>query len=389
MLILAKSILGMMIGFFLAVVLGWFLIPVLKKLKCKQSISVFTAFSHAKKNGTPTIGGLIFIIPTLLAMLFLYLRGSLQITHSLLIILFVFISYAMLGFVDDYLKIREHNNDGLSIPQKLLAQVLIALIFFYIYMQGGGDANVTISSLNISVDMKWFYGIFILFLLVGSSNAVNLTDGLDGLAGGIATIFFVTISIIINYTGIYNGLDASLSLIMVGATLGFLVHNFHPAKIFLGNSGSMFLGYMIAVISLLGFKNVTITSVIVPLLILAVPILDTFFAIVRRIIKGQSPTQGDKKHIHHQLLQMTSSQVKTVLIIYLVDILFSCASIIYVIKNAKLGQIIYAILVVIVLWFVLTTDIVFDRKTIKDDIIHKVNKKNKEEKEIIEKSGEK
>ena len=117
MLILAKSILGMMIGFFLAVVLGWFLIPVLKKLKCKQSISVFTAFSHAKKNGTPTIGGLIFIIPTLLAMLFLYLRGSLQITHSLLIILFVFVSYAMLGFVDDYLKIREHNNDGLSIPQ--------------------------------------------------------------------------------------------------------------------------------------------------------------------------------------------------------------------------------------------------------------------------------
>ena len=86
---------------------------------------------------------------------------------------------------------------------------------------------------------------------------------------------------------------------------------------------------------------------------------------------------------------MTSSQVKTVLIIYLVDILFSCASIIYVIKNAKLGQIIYAILVVIVLWFVLTTDIVFDRKTIKDDIIHKVNKKNKEEKEKIEKSGEK
>ena len=118
-------------------------------------------------------------------------------------------------------------------------------------------------------------------------NCLNFIDGLDGLAGGIATIFFVTISIIINYTGIYNGLDASLSLIMVGATLGFLVHNFHPAKIFLGNSGSMFLGYMIAVISLLGFKNVTITSVIVPLLILAVPILDTFFAIVRRIIKGQ------------------------------------------------------------------------------------------------------
>ena len=169
MLILAKSILGLMLGFFIAVILGFFLIPLLRKLKCKQSISSFTAFRHASKNGTPTLGGLIFIIPTLITMLFLYLRGSLEITHSLLIIIFVFISYALLGFVDDYLKIKEHNNAGLSIPQKLAVQVLIALVFFYIYMKGGGDANVTITSLGISIDMGWFYGLFILFLLVGSS----------------------------------------------------------------------------------------------------------------------------------------------------------------------------------------------------------------------------
>ena len=162
---------------------------------------------------------------------------------------------------------------------------------------------------------------------------------------------------------------------MIGATLGFLVHNFYPAKIFLGNSGSMFLGYMISVISLLGFKNVTITSFIVPILILAIPILDTFFAITRRLIKGESPTKGDKKHLHHQLLQMTSSQVKTVLIIYVINILFSFASIVYVLKNAKLGQIIYIILFILVLWIVLTTDILFDRKTIKDDIKKKVKKK--------------
>ncbi len=253
MLILAKSILGMMIGFFLAVVLGWFLIPVLKKLKCKQSISVFTAFSHAKKNGTPTIGGLIFIIPTLLAMLFLYLRGSLQITHSLLIILFVFISYAMLGFVDDYLKIREHNNDGLSIPQKLLAQVLIALIFFYIYMQGGGDANVTISSLNISVDMKWFYGIFILFLLVGSSNAVNLTDGLDGLAGGLSLIAFLSFGIITWGSTWIEGYQeiAIFCFILVGSLLGFLIYNTHPAKVFMGDTGSLSLGATLAAVAIL------------------------------------------------------------------------------------------------------------------------------------------
>ena len=154
MLILAKSILGLMLSFFVSVVFGYFLIPILRKLKCGQSISIFTAFRHAGKAGTPTIGGLIFIIPTLLTMFLLYLRGSLEITHSLLIILFVFISYALLGFVDDILKVVYKNNDGLSIVQKLLVQVLIALVFFYIYMQGGGDANVTISSLNISVDLK-------------------------------------------------------------------------------------------------------------------------------------------------------------------------------------------------------------------------------------------
>ena len=136
MLILAKSILGLMLSFFVAIIVGWFLIPVLKKMNIKQSISVFTAFRHSTKEGTPTLGGLIFIIPTLITMLFLYIRGSLEISHSLLIIIFVFVSYAALGFVDDYLKIKYRNNEGLSIPQKLLVQVLIALVFFYIYLQG-------------------------------------------------------------------------------------------------------------------------------------------------------------------------------------------------------------------------------------------------------------
>lgn len=253
MLILAKSILGLMLGFFVSVIIGYFLVPLLKKLNFKQSISIFTAFAHSSKNGTPTIGGLIFIIPTLIVMLLLYLRESIEITHSLLIIVFVFISYALLGFVDDILKVKLKNNDGLSIPQKLFIQVLIALIFFYIYMQGGGDANVTISSIGLSLDMGWVYGLFILFLLVGSSNAVNLTDGLDGLAGGLSLIAFICFGIITWGTTWIEGYQeiAIFCFILSGSLLGFLVFNSHPAKVFMGDTGSLALGATLAAIAIL------------------------------------------------------------------------------------------------------------------------------------------
>jgi phospho-N-acetylmuramoyl-pentapeptide-transferase len=253
MLILAKSILGLMLGFFVSVLLGLFLIPVLRKFNLKQTISSFTAFRHAGKNGTPTLGGLIFIIPSLLVMLFLYLRGSLEISHSLLIIIFVFISYAALGFVDDALKIKNKENDGLSISQKLIIQVLIALVFFYIYMQGGGDTYLTITSLGVNIDLKWFYGIFILFLLVGSSNAVNLTDGLDGLAGGLSFVAFLSFGIITWGTTWVTGYQeiAIFCFILVGSLLGFLVFNTHPAKVFMGDTGSLCLGATLAAIAIL------------------------------------------------------------------------------------------------------------------------------------------
>ena len=244
MLILAKSILGLMLAFFISVVLGWLLIPVLKKLNCKQKISVFTAFRHASKDGTPTMGGIIFILPTVITMLLLYFRGSLEITHSLLIVVFV---------VDDFLKVKAKNNDGLSIPQKLLVQVLIALVFFYIYMRGGGSTYLTITSIGLNVDLRWFYGIFILFLLVGSSNAVNLTDGLDGLAGGLSLIAFLCFGIITWGTTWVEGYQeiAIFCFVLAGSILGFLVYNSHPAKVFMGDIGSLSLGSALAAVAIL------------------------------------------------------------------------------------------------------------------------------------------
>ena len=129
----------------------------------------------------------------------------------------------------------------------------------------------------------------------------------------------------------------TLAIIMLLSTLGFLYHNFYPAKIFAGDSGSMFQGFMIAVISLLGFKTTAVISFFVPILILGIPILDTLFAIIRRLIKKQPIYLPDKCHLHHQLLKLGLSHKNTVLAIYAMNILFSAESIVFVLKNRNLG----------------------------------------------------
>lgn len=327
------------------------IIPFIKKMAVYIGAVDIPGGRHIHKSAMPKLGGLAIFFGFLLGYM-LFCKQTPQMISILIggIIILIF------GIFDDIKR--------LPASVQFVGQIISAcVVVFY-----GNIVMQEISAYGLYLNFGVFAPYLTILFIVALMNCLNFIDGLDGLAGGIATIFFVTISIIIAYTGIYNGLDASLSLIMIGATLGFLIHNFHPAKIFLGNSGSMFLGYMISVISLLGFKNVTITSFIIPVLILAIPILDTLFAIIRRILKGESPTQGDDKHLHHQLLHMTSSQVKTVLIIYFINILFSIASVVYVVKNAKLGQIIYIILLILVLWLILTTDIIFDKNRIKNKI---------------------
>ncbi len=253
MLILAKSVLGLMLGFFISVFLGFIILPLLRKLNFRQNVSKHITERHLVKEGTPTIGGLIFIIPTIITMLLLYFKGSLEITSSLVIIMFVFISYSLLGFADDLKKILKHNNCGLSIMQKLIVQVLIALVFFYIYMRDGGSTHVIISSIGLDIDLKWLYGLFILFLLVGTSNAVNITDGEDGLAGGLSAIAFLSFGIISWGTTWVDGYQeiAIFCFILVGSLLGFLVYNTHPAKVFMGDTGSLGLGATLASVAIL------------------------------------------------------------------------------------------------------------------------------------------
>lgn len=297
----------------------------------------------------PTLGGIAIFLSFLIGFMFFAEQNPLML--SILIASFLIV---ILGIVDDIKPMRA--------IYKFIGQILIScIIVFYGQLQ-----LHTITALGINLDFGLFAPFITIIFIVAIINAINLIDGLDGLASSVSSIYFLTIAIIGIILNKFGGFDIMLSIIMLGSTLGFLVYNFPPAKIFMGDTGSTFLGLMIAVIALLGFKNVTITSLFIPLLILAIPILDTLFAIIRRKLKGESIATADKQHLHHQLLKLKFSPAKSLLIICGINILFSVASIFYAIGKSKEVVVIYVILLFVFLFIVLKTDIIFDRKKNKN-----------------------
>lgn len=244
MLILTKSVLALMISFLISVLFGVIVIPFLKRIHASQRLSVYLEETHKKKQGTPTMGGVIFIIPPLFAYLLLILLNKVEINNSILIIFITFIGYGIIGFLDDYLIIKRNNNKGLSESEKLLGQLIISVLFFYLFSVSGNEPLLWIHTLGIKINIGWWYGLFILFVLLASSNAVNLTDGLDGLAGGLSVIAFLTFGIISINTGWLDGYEelSIFAFLLVGSLLGFLVFNVSPAKVFMGDTGSLALG---------------------------------------------------------------------------------------------------------------------------------------------------
>ena len=244
MLILTKSVLALMISFLISVLFGVIVIPFLKRIHASQRLSVYLEETHKKKQGTPTMGGVIFIIPPLFAYLLLILLGKVEINNSILIIFISFIGYGVIGFLDDYLIIKRNNNKGLSESEKLLGQLIISVLFFYLFSVSGNEPLLWVHTLGIKINIGWWYGLFILFVLLASSNAVNLTDGLDGLAGGLSVIAFLTFGIISINTGWLDGYEelSIFAFLLVGSLLGFLVFNVSPAKVFMGDTGSLALG---------------------------------------------------------------------------------------------------------------------------------------------------
>ena len=327
----------------------YILVPVVKKIAYHINAIDLPNARKVHKVPIPRLGGLAIYAGFLFGYLVFGKQNNLM--TSILIGSFIII---ITGIIDDI--------KPLKAKIKLLGQLVAALIVVI-----NGDILLSsISAFGLYINFGLLaYPITILFILT-FINCMNLIDGLDGLATGISSIFFATVGLIAIFKN-SHGLDFMLCFIMLGSCLGFLVHNKYPAKIFMGDSGSMFLGFIISIISLLGFKNVTMTSLIIPFMIIAIPVLDTIFAVIRRTIKNESITKPDKFHIHHQLLNMNFSHKKTVIVICLIDSLFAFTSIVYILLDRQLGYIMYGILMIIVVLFIIKTDVIIEHKKTKTD----------------------
>lgn len=219
------------------------------------------------------------------------------------------------GFLDDLLNITP--------KAKLLGQLAAAGIVIY------GGLQVTFITLPVIgvIEFGYFSIPITLLWIVGITNAINLIDGLDGLAAGVSTIALIAMAVMAAIMG--DVFVMGVALVLAASAIGFLFYNFHPAKIFMGDTGSLFLGFMISVLALSGFKNVALISFIIPVLMLGVPVSDTFFAIIRRIRLKQPISAPDKSHLHHRLLAVGFSHRQTVIIIYFIAILFGVTAILF------------------------------------------------------------
>jgi UDP-GlcNAc:undecaprenyl-phosphate GlcNAc-1-phosphate transferase len=305
------------------------LTPLVKKLAIRVGATDVPNARKVHKTIMPRLGGLAFYIAFVVGMLIV--RPDSSFTMPLMIGSVIIIAT---GILDDIYT--------LSPKLKIIGHLLAALVI----VQGGISVTFINLPFNGVLYLHWLSIPLTILWIVGITNAINLIDGLDGLAAGVSSIVLLTVAGLSLTEG--NAFVFAVSTIVLGSTLGFLPYNFHPAKIFMGDTGSNFLGYVIAVLALLGFKNVTLFSLVVPIIILAVPISDTLFAIVRRIVNKKPLTAPDKSHLHHCLLRFGFTQSQTVVLIYGMSALFALAAILLS-TSTLLGSLMIIIAVMVVI----------------------------------------
>lgn len=294
--------------------------PVVKNLAIRvKAVDVPKDGRRMHDHPIPRMGGLAIFLGFLLSVL-LFLDLNAQMRGMLLGAVII----VVLGIFDDIYSLRA--------MFKFVVQIIAALVAVL-----SGNVIETLSNPNVfSADPYWNLGILAVpatvIWIVAITNAVNLIDGLDGLACGVSTISSMTLLVIALVVS--EGNVAILMAALAGGCIGFLPYNMNPAKIFMGDTGSTFLGYILAVVSIQGlFKFYTIISFAVPFLMLGLPIFDTCFAIFRRVSHGQSPMAPDRGHIHHRLIDMGFSQKQAVAVLYIISAILGLSAVVLTTTN--------------------------------------------------------
>ncbi len=298
-------------AFLIATLLGSLFIPILRRLKFGQSIREDGPLLHRKKEGTPTMGGIIIY----LALIFTVIKFSPH-NSNLYLLLFVTLGFGFLGFLDDFIKIMKKRNLGLTAKQKLLGQIFISLVLSYMLQRQGHDTAVYIPGFSWGIDLNWLYLPFVVILTVGFSNAVNLTDGVDGLLAGTSAISFGAFSLIALSTTQFE--VAIFSAAMVGAVLGFLIYNAHPAKVFMGDTGSLGIGGALATMAIL-----TKTELLLVIIggVYVIEVLSDIIQITSFKTRGVRIFRMSPIHHHFELSGW--SEWKVVLVFWFVAIIFA------------------------------------------------------------------
>ncbi|MCY6959634.1 phospho-N-acetylmuramoyl-pentapeptide-transferase [Clostridium brassicae] len=243
---MSLMIYSVLVAFVIALLQGPILIPVLHKLKFGQNIREEGPESHKAKSGTPTMGGIIFIIATIITVFIVMKKPGFE----TLLALFAFVSFGAIGFIDDFLKIAHKKNEGLNPRQKMILLILVSgIIAYYAYKSPSVGTSIIIPFTHKTWDLGVFYIPFIIFYFAATTNAVNLTDGLDGLATSITLLVMTFFAVVSFATGYYT--LAVFCSIVGGSLLGFLRYNAHPAQIFMGDTGSLALGGVVGVVAML------------------------------------------------------------------------------------------------------------------------------------------
>jgi phospho-N-acetylmuramoyl-pentapeptide-transferase len=313
---------SLIITFIVSIILGIIIIPILRKLKVGQIERDDGPKSHLKKQGTPTMGGIIIIIAMLLVAIgiciYFTINGQITIAHKILPVLLLTLGFGMIGFIDDFKKLVLKNTKGLKPSYKMLGLLIIsvAYVIYLIYvLKIGTQTYIPIWKQYIDLPI-YLYIPFAILVILGTTNAVNLTDGIDGLASSVSAIILTCLTVI----GIMFG-QPEISVfgsIVIGAVLGFLMFNLHPAKVFMGDTGSLLLGGVISAIALY------LKMPLLLLLIAIIPVIETISVIIQVVYFKKTGKRVFKMTPIHHHFELSGWTENKVVVIFSVITLIVC-----------------------------------------------------------------